>query len=201
MKLMNIAALAVLMAFGTVTAQEVEKKIELKIMVEDDGVEGEHAIHWSSDNADMNFAELEIGESQTITGESGREVVVTRTEEGMQFEVEGETIVMPDMGAHGTHMAFVGDGEHGDIEVKVMKMSGVDEDIDVRIIGDGTHMMQAHHPEGVTIVSGTELDDSVKESIKSVLISAGVNEEVTFIDGSQEGRQIRVIKKHVEITE
>ena len=199
MKLMNIAALAVLVAFGTVMAQEVEKKIELKVMVAGDGAEGEHEFHWVGDGLDLE--DLAVGESRNITGESGKEVIVTRTEEGMQFEIEGETVVMPDMGAHGAHMAFIGDGEHGDIEVKVMQMDGGDENVDVRIIGEGSHRMQAHHPEGVMIVSGTALDDSVKESIKSVLISAGVNEEVTFIDGSQEGRQVRVIKKHVEITE
>ena len=110
--------------------------------------------------------------------------------------------MVPDMGTHGTHMAFVdAEGGHGDVDVRVMKMSGMHEDIDIEVMGDGAHMMQAHHPDGVTIISGTPLDDSVKESIRSVLISAGNNEEVTFVDGSAEGRQIRVIKKHVEVTQ
>ena len=99
-----------------------------------------------------------------------------------------------------THMAFVSaDGDPGDIDVRVMKMDGDHEDIDIEVMGDGMHMMQAHHPDGVTIISGTPLDDSVKDSIRSVLISAGNNEEVTFIDGSGDGKQVRVIKKHIEI--
>ncbi len=39
----------------------------------------------------------------------------------------------------------------------------------------------------------------MKESIKSVLISAGHDEEVRFIDGSDDGNHFRVIKKRVEV--
>jgi hypothetical protein len=198
MKLMKLTAIAVVLAFGVVTAQEVEKKIELKVMVSDDGSGDDKEIHWISDDLDLD--DLSVGESKTITGESGREVTVTRTDDGMQFDIEGETVMVPDMGAHGTHMAFVnGGGDPGDIDVRVMKMDGVHENIDIEVMGDGAHMMQAHHPDGVTIISATPLDDSVKESIRSVLISAGNNEEVTFIDGSGDGKQVRVIKKHIEI--
>jgi hypothetical protein len=198
MKLMKLTAIAVLLAFGVVTAQEVEKKIELKVMVSDDGSGDDKEIHWVSDDLDLD--DLAVGESKTITGESGREVTVTRTNDGMQFDIEGETVVVPDMGAHGTHMAFVNaDGDPGDIDVRVMKMDGVHENVDIEVMGDGAHMMQAHHPDGVTIISRTPLDDSVKESIRSVLISAGNNEEVTFIDGSGDGKQVHVIKKHIEI--
>jgi len=200
MKLIQLAALAALMAFGVASAQEVEKKMELKVVVAGDGVGNEHAVHWVSDGAGLE--DLAVGESKTIAGESGREVVVTKTEDGMQFEIDGETVVMPDMGAHGTHMAFVdAEGGHGDIDVRVMKMDGMHEDIDIEMMGDGAHMMQAHHPDGVTIISGTPLDDSVRDSIRSVLISAGNNEEVTFVDSSVESRQIKIIRKHVETTQ
>jgi len=200
MKLIQLSALAVLMAFGVASAQDVEKKMELKVVVAGDGAGDGHEVHWVSDDAGLE--DLAIGESKTITGESGREVVVTKTEDGMQFEVEGETVMVPDMGAHGTHMAFVdAEGGHGDIDVRVMKMDGMHQDIDIEVMGDATHMMRAHHPDGVTIISGTPLDDSVKDSIRSVLISAGNNEEVTFVDSSAEGHQVKVIKKRVEITQ
>ncbi len=194
MKLMKLTAIAVLLAFGVVSAQEVEKKIELKVMVSDDGSGDDREVHWVSNDLDLD--DLAVGESKTISGESGREVTVTRTNDGMQFDIEGETIVVPDMGAHGFVKA---DGHPGDIDVRVMKMDGVHENIDIEVMGDGAHMMQAHHPDGVTIISATPLDDSVKESIRSVLISAGNNEEVTFIDGSGDGKQVHVIKKHIEI--
>ena len=120
MKLIQLTALAVLMAFGVASAQDVEKKMELKVVVAGDGASDGHEVHWVSDDAGLE--DLAVGESKTITGESGSEVVVTKTENGMQFEVEGETIMVPDMGAHGTHMAFVdAEGGHGDIDVRVMK--------------------------------------------------------------------------------
>ena len=104
MKLMKLTALAMLLAFGVVMAQEVEKKIELKVMVSDDGSGDDKEIHWVSDDLDLD--DLAVGESKTITGESGREVTVTRTDDGMQFDIDGETVVVPDMGAHGYAHGF-----------------------------------------------------------------------------------------------
>jgi len=176
MKLLTLAALAALMTFGTAMAQEVEKKMEIKVVVSGDGPDEASAVRWVSDDVD----DLAVGESRTIENESGKTVTITRAEEGLNFDVDGKTVMVPDMGEHGTHMAFVGDGT-------------MQEDIDVQVTGDA-HVMRAHHPEGVTIISGTPLDESVRESIRSVLISAGSNEEVTFIDGSEDGNHV-VVKK------
>lgn len=200
MKLLKFAALAVLMVSGTVSAQEVEKKMEIKIVVDGDGADQPNVVSWSSDGEDLE--NLAVGESRTISSGSGNDVVVTKTESGMEFNVNGETVVVPDMGEHGMHMAFVdADGVHsmdGDIDVEVMALGG-DETVDVRVMKAGTHATPAHAPDGVTIISGTALDDSVRESIKSVLISAGVDDEVRFIDGSEDGNHVRVIKKRVEV--
>ena len=95
-------------------------------------------------------------------------------------------------------MAFVGHGGEHDIDVTMLDDGG--ENVDVRVMHGGPHRMGAHHPDGVTIISGTELTEAVKESIRSVLISAGVEEDVTFIDASEE-RQVRVIRKRVETTQ
>lgn len=196
MKLIKLAALATIMVCGAAFADEVEKKVELKVVVAGDGAGDASEIHWVSRDADLD--DLEVGETRTLTGESGQEVTVTRTEDGMQFKVAGETIVVPDVGAHGTHMAFIGaDGEHEEVDVEVIGMDG--EEVDVRVIGGGAHMMRAHHPDGVTIISAEPLDESVKESIRSVLISAGHEDEVVFIDGSEGGgRHVKVIKKRIE---
>lgn len=191
MKLIKLAALAVLMTFGSAMAQEVEKKMEVKVMVKSDDSTEPTELNWVSDDADLE--NLAVGESKTLTGESGEEVTVTRTEDGMQFDIDGETIVLPEMdgmGHHGEHMVFVSkEGAH-DMEV---------EDIDVRVVGHGSGMMQAHHPEGVTIISAEPLDESTKDSIRSVLISAGNDDEVIFIDGSDENRQVKVIKKQIQV--
>ena len=183
MNILKLAALAVLMTFGAAMAQEVEKKMEIKVMVAGHGSDEASGIHWVSNDMDFEMQDLAVGESRTIDDESGQTVTITREEEGFSFNVDGKTVMMPDMGMHGAHMAFIGDGAGH-------------ENIDVDVTSD-IHVMRAHHPDGVTIVSGKPLDDSVKESIKSVLISAGNNEEVTFIDGSEDGRHVMV--KKIEI--
>jgi hypothetical protein len=53
--------------------------------------------------------------------------------------------------------------------------------------------------EGVTIISGVPLDDSVRESIRSVLISAGIGDEVRFIDHDNADKSVRVVTKRVEV--
>lgn len=198
MKLTRFAALAVLLCLGTAYAQDVEKKIELKIVVAGDGASD---FTWTGDGEDLS--DLAIGETRTLSSDSGQDATVTKTESGLEFNVNGETVVMPDIGAHGTHMAFVGaDSVHepgGDVEVEVMSLDGEHETVDVKVIGGGAHAVRAHPMDGITIISGEPLDASVRESIRSVLISAGHDDEVRFVDGSGDGQQVRVIEKRVEI--
>ena len=199
MKRTVFAAAAALLTLGCAhaddAAQEIEKKVELKVVVAGDG-DAPSEVHWVSN--DLELDDLAVGESRTITGESGTEVTVTRTDGGMEFDIGGEKVVVPDMGAHGTRMAFVDlEGDH-DVDVEVMGVDG--EEIDVRVIGGGAHVMQAHGSDGVTIISSEPLDDSVKESIRSVLISAGRDDEVVFIDGSEDGKQVKIVKKRVKRT-
>lgn len=180
----KLATLAILMTFGAAMAQEVEKKMEIKVMVTGDDGDETSEVHWVSDDMGFDMQDLAVGETRTIEGEAGKTVTVTREEEGFSIDVEGKTVTIPNMGEHGTHMAFIGEG-------------GEHQEFDVQVMG-GSHMMQAHHPDGITIVSGKALDDSVKDSIRSVLISAGNDDEVTFIDGSEGGK--RVMVKKIEIT-
>ena len=181
MKLLKLVGLAVLLIFATAMAQEVEKKMQIRVMVAGDGGDEASELNWSSDEMDFDLQDLAVGETQTIESDSGKPIIVTRTEQGFNFDVDGKSVMMPDLGTHGTHMAFVNTASMHE---------AIDVDADV-------HVMKAHHPDGVTIVSGKPLDQSVKDSIRSVLISAGNNEEITFIDGSQDGE--RIIVKKIEV--
>jgi len=185
MNILKLAALAALMTLAAAQAQEVEKKVEIKVVVDGNG-DDVSEMHWVSDDLDFDLQDLAVGETRTIQGESGKTVTVTRSQDGFEFDVDGKAVSMPHMGDHAGHMAFV-------------ETDGVHENVDVRVMGGGAHAMRAHSPEGVTIISGKPLDDSVKESIRSVLISAGNNEEVTFIEGGEGGK--RVIVKKVEIVQ
>ncbi len=189
---LKLVALAALMTFGAAAAQDVavEKKVEIRIMTSGDGGDDATSVHWVSDDTGFDMEDLAVGESRTLDNESGKTVTVTREEDGFSFNVDGKTITMPVMGPHGPHMAF--HGAPGDpMEPGEPLAPGDPVDIDVRIMG------APHHADGVTIISGKPLDDSVKESIRSVLISAGNDEEVIFIDGSDGGRHMTV--KKVEI--
>lgn len=189
MNMGKLAALAVLMTFGAAHAQEEAQQVELKVIVAGDGGDAKE-FRWVGDDAGLH--DLAIGESRTITAEDGSQVVVTRTDDGMQFDIGDETVVLPEPPP--PHMAF--HGAHGMSSIAIIDGDGED----VAVTSGGVHVARAHHPDGVTIISAEKLDDSVKESIRSVLISAGVDDEVTFIDGS-ENRQVRVISKRVEVTQ
>ena len=82
-------------------------------------------------------------------------------------------------------------------------------DVDVQVIGSSSGTFATSSgmiasgggPQGVTIISGDILDDSIRDSIRAVLQSAGHTDEVTFIDssGGSDGKHVKVIRKHVEV--
>jgi len=185
MKIVKLAMLATLMIFGTaIAADEVQRKMAVKVVVAGDGVDESSDFSWTSDNMDFDIQDLAVGETRQIENASGKDVSVTRSEDGFSFDIDGKTVMMPDIGAHGTHMAFV-------------DTDAVDHEVDIEVIGDG-HAMGAHRQDGITIISSKPLDSSVRESIKSVLVSAGNGDEVTFIDGSGEGKRVIMMKKKIE---
>ena len=199
MKFLKLAILAATLVFGAALA-DVEEKREMKIVVQgttdDDGT----SFHWVSNDAGFDMQNMQVGETHSIVDESGRSVLITRQEEGFQFDVDGKTVVVPDMGAHGMAIAAGSD---------------VTADFDIEVIGDHHAMMGdeahnvaifsagPHEASGVTIISGEPLDDSTRESIRSVLLSAGRDDGVTFIDGSggSDGEHVRIIQKKIEIAQ
>ena len=103
--MIRLAGLALLLAFGTAVADDVEKEMQIRIVVAGDGEAME--FDWTSDDAGFSLGDLEVGESRTLENGDGEPVTVTRTEEGFAFDINGETVTVPDAGAHAPHMAFV----------------------------------------------------------------------------------------------
>ena len=192
MKNWKLAALAALFACGGALAQEKEETIAFKLEVTDDGAAESTSIHWVGKDLDLDS--LAVGESRTVAGESGETMTVTRTDDGLQFDVDDETIVLPDISLHGEHATVLDIGDDQEIDVEVHAEAGSADATAV-----GTHAIRAMPMEGVTIISGVALDDSVRESIRSVLISAGIGDEVRFIDHGDEDKSVRVVTKRVEV--
>ena len=191
MKTLKLLALAVTLNFGAAALADVEEKREIKIIVAGASSDDNATFRWTSNDPGFDMQGMQVGETQSIVDEAGRSVLITREAEGFKFDVDGKTVVIPDMGAHGAHMAFI------DVDG-----SDFSSDIDVEIIGDH-QMMTSHDSDGVTIISGEPLDATIRESIKAVLQSAGRDDEVTFIDGSggSDGKHIKIIRKRVELVQ
>ncbi len=186
MKTLKVLVWAVTLIFSTATA-DVEEKRVMKIVVAGDSSGDSTAFHWSGDDSDFDMQGMQLGETHSIVDESGRSILITREAEGFKFDVDGETVVVPDFDFDAPHMAFMGGSDFS-------------TDVNVEILG-GYSMMSSHDSSGVTIISGEALDASTKESIKAVLQSAGRDDEVIFIDGSggSDGKHVRVIRKNIEI--
>jgi len=184
MKTLKFLAWAVTLIFSAAVA-DAEEYQEMKIVVASDSSDDPTTIRWVYDNSDIDMQSMQIGESQSIVDESGRSILITRETEAFRFDIDGETITVPDFG----------DYEH----IALMDGSDYTANVDVEIMGEH-QMLASGGPSGVTIISGEALDETTKESIKAVLQSAGRNDEVTFIDGGgSDGKHVRVVKKIVEI--
>ena len=193
MKSIKLAALAAALACGGAMAQDATETVEFKVVVAGDGADDTTDIHWVGQ--DLNLDSLQMGESREVAGDSGETITVTRTADGMQFDVGGETVVVPDMGTHGERVAFVDiSGDH-DIDIDMHSGSAGA----TSVAGFGTHAVSASPVEGVTIISAEPLDSSVRESIRSVLISAGIDEQVRFIDHENGDGEVRVVTKKIEV--
>ena len=188
MKTLKLAAIAVLLIFGATAFAEEEHKMKFEVIVAEDGADETTSFSWSGADADFDMQDMQVGESRSIIDDSGQSILITRETDGFKIDIDGKTIMMPEMpgmGAHGTHMAFV---------------DGGDMDIDVQVISDG-HFMSNGGPPGVTIITDEALDESTKASIEAVLQSAGRDDKIIFIDssGGSDGEHVKIIRKHVEV--
>ncbi len=164
---LTIIITSVLMAAATLAGEESEIKIEIAV---DDGESAPTVIRLDSNDMGFKLHELQEGESRSVVDSTGQLVLVTRMADGFVFDVDGKKIEVPGMyDDHMAHMSVDADW-HRDIDVRVIKR--------IAVKGDA-------NPDDVTIISGKALDDSTKEAIRSVLISAGHAGKTMFLDGSE----------------
>lgn len=167
------------------SGEEMHHEMKIKII----GAEGDK-IHFELDSADIGFDmhEMQVGENRSVVDKEGRSILVTRTEKGFTFDVDGETIEMPAFGDHDGANVWVSKGDFT-------------SDVDVHVMHDDMDSVVSAHMDGVMIFSGKEIDDATKQVIRTALESAG-HEDVRFAGGDEDGpHQVHVIKKIVEVSE
>ncbi len=187
---MNLKETAVLIAvclFATAaySGEKIHHKIEVVVVGADN--DGETRLVLDSDDLGFDLHDMQVGENQSIVDKDGRAILVTRTEEGFTFDVDGKKIKMPLFEGHGDPSVWFGDGDYM-------------ADIDVHVMHD--RMSAKSMPmEGVIIFSGKEIDTATQQVIRDALELAG-HTEVSFAGSDDNARHhVRVIKKVVEVTQ
>ena len=192
-KPMFLALAATLLFAFAGLADDVEEQHEVRIVVAGAAADGD--FHWTSDGSDLDLENMQVGETRSIVDESGRTVLVTKEADGLSFNIDGKDVRVPDVDAYHMGVAIVdGSDMASAVDVEVF----ADHDMDTTG-GSLAIPVRAHEPDGVTIICKEPLDASVRESIKSVLLSAGRDDKVTFIDASGDGRHVRGVRKRVEV--
>ena len=169
-----------------------EPRTEIKIAIDGEDT-GHQVFRFDSKDSDVDLQELAVGESEVIIDSDGNEVTVLRTENGFEFDVEGKKIEIA--GMHGEH----------DFEMLHEVLEGEDVVVEkhkqVRVI-------KTNDSNGVTIISGDEIDDDTRAKLEKVLKEAGKDGEILFLDGSElsgdeqaHGKhEVRIIKKKIDVT-
>lgn len=177
---MNVRAVTVFFwgfLVATAAMASEEYRSEIKIAVDSDGGEPQ-VFEWHSDDPDADLSRLEVGETRTLSGVDGRDATVTRTDNGLEFNIDGRTIEMPHEYRHATI--------NSSKRIKVIKTDRTD---------------------GVTIISSGELDATTRSKIEAALDEAGQGGEVIYLDGSElsgaeqvHGEHEVIIRKEIETT-
>lgn len=195
MKLFKFIALAGFLTIAGVSLAGEDEVVEYKIAIAHNEGDGEMMVSLDSSDMGFNMHDMQEGETRSIVDESGRNILITRTADGFDLNVDGKTVELPDIsgGEHG--MVWV-DGEHH-------------ESVDVQVLHEGSMMTSATAdfiggPGGITILSGGAIDNATQEGIRSLLMSAGHSSEVVFIDreSAHSGAHgMKVITKNIEVTQ
>jgi len=141
---------------------------------------------------------LVIGDARSFVLEDGRELVVTRTENGLQMALDGEVI---DIGGdrqfsfvttHGDHDTDVIIGEKTHDEIHIVRKTGAhgakavfvgDDGEDHNVFfssGDIGHWIDINDANRVTISGLDDLDADARARIQNLLTELGVEKDVVF---------------------
>jgi hypothetical protein len=180
-----LGALLIGLAGSAMAGDDAKMKMAIEV-VGSDGVNGKHFMI-KSDDLDFDLEDMQVGESRSIIDELGQNILVTRSEDGFSFNIDGETIELPDFQS----------GEHGGMH---WAAGGEDSDIDFHVMRD-VNVTTMNEMSGTMIMSPKPIDAATQQAIKSLLESAGYGSEVNFIDheGAEHGNvMIKKVERVVE---
>ncbi len=177
---------------GTAAVAGEEQRTEIEIAIDGENT-GHRVFRFDSQDSDVDLHELAVGERKVITDSDGNEVTVLRTEKGFEFDVEGEKIEIA--------------GMHGEHDFEMSHEALEDEDVVVEKHRQ-VRVIKTDDSQGVTIISGDEIDDETRAKLEKVLKEAGKDGEILFLDGSElsgdeqaQGKhEVRIIRKEIDVT-
>ncbi len=165
-----------------------EEKKHVIIGVAGDGAGDNVAITLNSDELGFDLDDMQVGETRSVVDEQGRSILVTRNSSGFSFNVDGETIELPDFAElDSDDFHWVAEGGEADINLQVIRQHG---------------NATVAQPGGTVVVSREPIDEATRMSIRSILESAGHGNDVEFVDheGPHEGRVfVKKIEKVVKV--
>lgn len=180
-------------------AAESDRNYELRIAIDDGTPDGQLFIELDEATSGIELDGLQIGESQSIVDSSGRTLLVTRTSEGFELNVDGRIIELPPLD----------DDPVGGMNPAGPDDSAIEIERHVRVV-DAT----ATSADVITIISSAAIDEATREAIRQTLGAAGHDADVEFIDatglpmtteanrnGSQVERRVKVISREIDATQ
>lgn len=184
-----------LIATSAIAGEEHRTRIEIKV---DDGASDQQSFSFDSLDAGFDLDSMVVGETRTLTDQAGNMANIRRTEDGFEFDVNGQTIELDDM-----HAAT---GLHADHDVDIdIDQSGADS-----VAAKKVKIIRTGDTHGVTVIANGEIDSATRERIREALESGGHKGDVLFIDGSEHNvhsdsqahrkHEVRIIKKEVDVT-
>lgn len=199
MKLKQLAVLTGI-AMLTFTVHAGDKGHKMKIEIASDEGAGETRLVLDSNELGFELHEMQVGENQSVVDSDGRPVLITRTEDGYSFDVDGKTIDMPDMMSLHEDNVWISDidvdhefAPHGEVDVRVIGHRGAPSAMAAPVFMGG---------DGIVVISGKKISEATQQAIRDALAADG-HENVDFVGGHQgeEAHHVKVVRKIVETTE
>ena len=159
-----LPAVALMLAVPAWAGDAVERHVKIKVMTDEGG-----------EMTELDLSDLQVGETRWITSDSGKDISITREEDGYRLDIDGEE----------TFIGSPGDGMHNRIMVQAMGHGdgeGLHEAMQSVWVTDDHKVihLDTEGADGVFISGLGDLDENQKADIIDALRAAGVDKEVHF---------------------